>query len=302
MGVQQAKELYRAGIGNDAIRRLVRAGELHRLRRGGYSDDDPAGDLEKHRALIAATLPQIGTDAVLSHFTAGVLHGYAVPRSALAKVWVSRNSNGGGHLGPELHELKAAFLESDVVEIGGHRATCAARTVIDMARRGMAGYGLAAADSALAAGVPAEELLEQIERWPGRPGMRRARLVAELANPLSESYGESLSRLIIWRLGLPMPVLQFPVAGPRFYYRSDFAWPELGVLGEFDGRVKYDGSLDNSRPVADVVMAEKRREQDLRSLGWDVVRWGMDELQEPSQLRTLIEAGFRRGAGSALRP
>jgi hypothetical protein len=302
MGVHQTRELYRAGIGNDAIRRRVRAGELRRLRRGGYCDDDLPGDLDEHRALIAATLPQLAPDAVLSHFSAGVLHGFAVPRSALAKVWISRNSGGGGHLGPTLHELKAAFLDTDVAEVAGYRVTNAARTVIDIARRGTAGYGLAAADTALASGVSPEELLEQIERWPGRPGMRRARLAAELADPLSESYGESLSRLIIWQLDLPMPVLQLPISGMGFAYRCDFAWPELGVLGEFDGRVKYDGSLGGSRVVAEVVMAEKRREQDLRSLGWEVVRWGMDELREPSRLKERIEAGFRRAARSALRP
>ena len=296
MGVKQTAELIREGATGDEIRRRVRDGELVRLRRGAYSDAQLRTDKERHRELVVATMAQLDGNAALSHFSAAILHNMPVPKKALAEVWVTRNSGGGGHLAPHLHELKAPLIASDVIQLADLPVTSMSRTAIDVARRARPPYGLAACDRALASGVSASELSEQVARWPRRPGIARARQMVALANPLSESFGESFSRWVIWQLGLPMPILQYPVECNGRHYRSDFAWPELGVLGEFDGRVKYeDGALEDARSVADVVMAEKRREQDLRSLGWDVARWGMDELHEPHRLRYRLEAAFLLG-------
>lgn len=85
---------------------------------------------------------------------------------------------------------------------------------------------------------------------------------------------------------LPIPKLQYEVRDARgsFIGRTDFAWPELGVLGEFDGRVKYDGSLGGPETPADIIMREKEREARLRDAGFNVVRWGWDALMTPSVL------------------
>ncbi|MCT2042305.1 endonuclease domain-containing protein [Pseudoclavibacter alba] len=85
---------------------------------------------------------------------------------------------------------------------------------------------------------------------------------------------------------LPTPKLQYEARDPRgsFIGRTDFAWPELGVLGEFDGRVKYDGNLGGSVTPADIIMREKEREARLRDAGFTVVRWGWDALMRPGVL------------------
>ena len=46
---------------------------------------------------------------------------------------------------------------------------------------------------------------------------------------------------------------------------TDFAWPEHGVYGEFDGRVKYGRLLKPGQDPGEVVFAEKRREDLIRS-------------------------------------
>lgn len=293
--MKQTADLIREGATGDEIRRRVRDGELVRLRRGAYADAQPRTDKELHRELVLATMVQLDGNAALSHFSAAVLHGMPVPRKDLSRVWVTRNSGGGGHLAPQLHELKAPLIASDVIQLAGLPVTSVSRTAVDLARRAGSPYGLAACDRALASGVTASELGEQVARWPRRPGIAWARQMVALANPLSESYGESFSRFVIWQLGLPMPILQYPVECHGRRYRSDFAWPEWGVLGEFDGRVKYEEGPEDTRSVADVIMAEKRREQDLHSLGWDVVRWGMDELHKPHLLKYRLEAAFLQG-------
>lgn len=54
-------------------------------------------------------------------------------------------------------------------------------------------------------------------------------------------------------------------------YRLDFLWPDCEVAGEADGRIKYLTGAD--------LLAEKRREDDIRSLGLRVARWDWDEAE-----------------------
>ena len=73
--------------------------------------------------------------------------------------------------------------------------------------------------------------------------------------------------------------------------RVDFAWPDVGVVGEFDGRIKYGRQLAGSDPHG-VVFAEKLREDALRRAGWTVVRWTWADLKSPRRLvQRLLDAG-----------
>ena len=94
------------------------------------------------------------------------------------------------------------------------------------------------------------------------------------------SVGESRSRVAMARLGVAAPVLQWAVIGPGGVVlgRADFGWPEHGVAGEFDGFVKYGRLLRPGEVPADVVFAEKRREDAMRAVLRGVVRWTWDEL------------------------
>lgn len=52
-----------------------------------------------------------------------------------------------------------------------------------------------------------------------------------------------------------------------FIGRTDFFWPELGVIGEFDGDAKYlDENLLGGQSTQEAVLAEKKREDRLRAL------------------------------------
>ena len=52
--------------------------------------------------------------------------------------------------------------------------------------------------------------------------------------------------------------------------RADFLWAQWRVIGEADGRMKYETPEDLWR--------EKLREDRLRELGYEVVRWTWDEI------------------------
>jgi hypothetical protein len=75
--------------------------------------------------------------------------------------------------------------------------------------------------------------------------------------------------------GLPAPELQREMFGPdgRLIARVDFCWEEQKTIGEFDGKIKYGRLLKPVQRIEDVIFDEKLREDALRDLGWQIVRW-----------------------------
>ena len=111
-------------------------------------------------------------------------------------------------------------------------------------------------------------LIEMTTGWPGTANLCRA---LEVATPLSGSALESCSRGLIISAGLPEPELQveFRVGGRTYYV--DYLWRDQMVIGESDGEFKFD---EGGRAQ----FAQHRRQADLQSLGFTVVRWGWPEL------------------------
>ena len=293
------RELLEQGQTKFELARRVRAGDLSRLRRGAYADPLPAGagPATAHAALIAATLRQVSDQAVVSHASAAVVHGLPTWSDQLDRVHVTRNRAGGGRRETNLYVHGVPFATCDTTMMGGTRVTSLARTVLDLACSESIERGVAVGDAALRLGLRDYEVVAAVLAAGGRHGIARARSTAELIDVRSESVGESFSRVRFWRWGIPAPVLQLEVRDPYgvLVGRGDFGWPELGTIGEFDGKVKYGLLLKPGQSAADVLFAEKRREERIRELGWQVVRWGWDDLKNRRELTARLEAAFRRG-------
>lgn len=60
--------------------------------------------------------------------------------------------------------------------------------------------------------------------------------------------------------------------------RTDYDWAGL-LVGEFDGRVKYQKHLRPGESVSDAVIREKAREDALRRRNIMVVRWTWTDLE-----------------------
>ena len=93
--------------------------------------------------------------------------------------------------------------------------------------------------------------------------------VVELADGRSESVGESWCRLVFAAIGLAQPEQQVEICDERgaFVARVDFRIRDRRLVIEFDGLAEYAGSSGQ-----DALVAEKRREDALRRLGYWVVR------------------------------
>ena len=288
-----------AGFAAHELARLTRRGELVRVRRGTYlpggaAAPDPAG---RHRQLVEATWPLLGDGAVLSHVSAAVLHGLPVWNDRLTRVQVTRTDGRGKRRG-NVHVHVAPLLDEEVAEIAGLPVTSLGRTVVDLARVLPLGQAVAAGDAALRVGLCAGVLERDLGAAAGRPGVAAARRAVDLLDARSESPWESSSRVTLHQIGLPPTSLQHEVfdGRGRLVARADFGWEEHRTLGEFDGRTKYDQLLRPGQTAADVVHAEKRREDAVRDLDWQMVRWGAVDLERPGELRARLLRAFRRGA------
>ncbi|HSN11455.1 MAG TPA: DUF559 domain-containing protein, partial [Propionibacteriaceae bacterium] len=113
----------------------------------------------------------------------------------------------------------------------------------------------------------ARELLEQAAVAHGRAGLTTA---LALADPARESVPESLTAGHLHVAGLPTPLFQHRLPSRLGPLYPDFYWPDLNLIGECDGAVKYADALG--------FVSEKEREQVLRDLGYGIVRWLAKEI------------------------
>lgn len=69
------------------------------------------------------------------------------------------------------------------------------------------------------------------------------------------------------------------------FARVDFAWVELGVFLEFDGKIKYERYRREGETLEQFLMREKAREERICQLtGWVCIRITWAQLAAPQQL------------------
>lgn len=160
--------------------------------------------------------------------------------------------------------------------------------------------GLAIADSALRVlGWSRNDLIQYVEEaGRGRRGLKRALMIARHADGRAENGGESRMRAFFIVSGYQVPDLQVEVPDPldpSRLYRVDFIWYLPGgvvIIGEFDGRVKYeDEGMLKGRSAEEVVWEEKDRESRL-TWGRDarIVRLNWDDFKHPASLQKKLDA------------
>lgn len=247
---------------------------------------------------MPATVPQGAPDHVVSHLSAAVLHALPLLGRPPVRVHLTRHGVAGDHQPGVLHVQVTPLTADDVVVRHGRRVTSVARTIIDVACTSGLHQALCLADDALRRGLTTKDvLIRALDLGGRRRGSSTARRVIALADGRSGSPGETLSRLRMRSAGIPTPTLQFDVPGAGGVVgRADFAWEEQRVLGEFDhvagsglpapaGEAAVD--RENSRDRAE-------RDQMMGDLGWQVLRWGWRDLDDPVGLPARIRATLSR--------
>lgn len=258
-----AADAFACGLTRDQLARRVTARRLIPHARSVYlvAGAPPTWQQYAYAAVRAAP-----SGAVVSHLTSAAMDALydppllphiTVPPTASARLRVAR-----------VH--RAALTAEDVTIVGGIARTTCARTLVDCA--GLLPINRLAdmVDTALCREITSPHevhaAMARATRGPGRLGTARLRQVLEVwtPGPLPGSPAEMrlIRRLVEW--GYPMPARQHEVRGPAgFRALMDISWPERLVGVEYDGAEAHG---PRQRP------ADRHREEQLRLLGWEIVR------------------------------
>jgi very-short-patch-repair endonuclease len=267
----------------------ARDGELVRVRRGVYLPSPHLAASTREEWLLAEVrglADRLSTPFWVSHDTAALLWG----------CWTWRlppfvHMTQLGH--PNVERERDAVVRRhwtdlparDRAQVGDVPVTSLERTVVDCARSLPLERSLVVVDSALRMGADRRAVDGILEESRGKRGIVRARRALELADPTSESPGETLVRLAAVLGGLPVPRPQVPVPTARGTYVVDLAWLDARVVIEFDGAVKSSGGAYGD--PEDVRRAQDVREAALGAAGWTVVRFTWEDLGDP------VAVGYR---------
>lgn len=275
----------RAGIARARLVAMAKGGELQHLARGAWSADRPADAEDLHLLRTVAILGrQRGVSAATAH-SALVAWGLPVYRVALERVHLIRETSATTRRsrdhtvwgpGPQLVEV-----DRDPVLT---RPIWCAEPAVAIVHAGVAASpdtALVAADAAVARGLVTPRQLEVAAAGipmgtRGAAGVRRA--LADV-DGRHESPGETRTAQVCRELGFDLEPQVW--IGP---WRVDFLVAATKVIIEFDGAVKYDSKQD--------LIAEKRREDDLRRRGYVLVRLMWADLNRPKLVKERIAAAL----------
>lgn len=288
-----------AGYHEDEVDRLVRTRVWQRVRRGAYCERqlwDNADATARHLLRVRAAALSLHRPAVASHVSAALALGLRVWDVPLDHVHMTRTDVHSPRVEGGVHH-HAGSLEDCVVEVNGLLVTSPARTALDIAR--LAGFerGVVTADSAIARSdcslLQLRETAAQMQDWPGA---RVAGRVVSFADARSESVGESRSRVLFDRYGLPVlePQVEILNRWGLVVARVDGLIFEANLAVEFDGRLKYGVHPDDTLAQAsERLWREKRREDLIRRQGLTVERIIWADLEQPRQTAARLRAALR---------
>ena len=306
-----SREAFGAGLSQAVLERLVRRGTITRIQRGVFRqgvrprDDDASWAAERRHLSLARAALLAHPGHALSHETAAVAWGWPVliHRDSLIHLTALRVEPRSRREGRViLHHSDSVVNKA--VQVDTLTTLAPARIVADCLRSMRPSRAVAVADAAVRAGATSlldvHSVLSSQWRWRGRP---RAREALEMVDPRRETWLESFSFCELNALGIDLPTPQVDIfdAWGDWVARVDGVWIEDGTVAEADGRGKYglpapDGLPATQATVVDRVLAEKRREDALRSLGLEVVRWDFAEIRkDPERVAARVRAARARG-------
>lgn len=300
-GIVMRAQARQAGYTDFDIDARLRRRAWVAVRRGAYVERElfeRMSAVERHRARVHAVVRSLTVPALVSHTSAAVMHGLPTWGIDLSDVHVSRADLHSSRREAGVSHHSGEIFPEDVETVGGLKVTSLTRTMIDTARLTPFEAAVCVADAVLhRTGTAKQAALHRLNAMRDWPGSRNAGAVVAFADGRSESVGESRSRVLFHRVGLPAPELQYEIrtVSGLFVARCDFGWEEYGTVGEFDGKEKYERYLKPGESPGDVVWREKRREDAIRRLGYEVERLIWMDLDRADAVARRMRAALGRG-------
>ncbi|SDB84548.1 Transcriptional regulator, AbiEi antitoxin, Type IV TA system [Raineyella antarctica] len=308
------------------IRRAVAQGEIVKVCHGVYARELPADPVERHLQLVRACLVRTRHPGAVGGLSAALVHGLAVGDWSLpARATLVRPGAGGGGTS-DVEVISSRLPAAHVCTVDRMPVTSIARTIVDVARRSSWHEDLTAivaADAALRRAADPTALREECEQvildLRGCAGLAMARSVLRSATHQSAGTAETVSRVLLQRMGMPTPLLDlvYPIGADGIDWidwieedgierldgtvRVPFSWPALRILGMVLDAPVAEGGVPRGW-AGDRLAWEAGARSRLRGEGWYVVEWSLDELRHPWSVSRRLGAVIREsGQGIDLR-
>lgn len=234
------------------IPRRRREREYRKIADGLWLPMGTAPDLET----LSVAYSRLYPDAVLTGWSAAVLHGIEAPDDAVPELCVGPH----GRARRGLRMRRYVVPDRAVTSIRGVRVTALRWTAFDLARFTDHVEGVLAMEKFFHRGVTRAAMHETVAYMSGSWGVSRVRRVLADADPRSESPRETETRLFLRAAGFTGFVPQVDV--PELGYRLDLADPVHKIAVEYDG-AHHDDPEQQSR--------DRQRRNRLQAAGWLVV-------------------------------
>ncbi|GAB3989849.1 hypothetical protein [Nocardioides marmoraquaticus] len=295
-GLLMRADALAAGCDDQDLRAAVRAKQLRRELPGIYVDRErwrTLDDTGRYRLVVRGVMRKSRAEVVASHLSAVVLHRGPTWQLPLVEVHLTRRDGRSARRQPRRTLHRGRLHQDDVTVVDGLAVTSPARTCVDLTSVVDTAHALPVVDDFLRRQLVSKRQLEEVrlrmEQWPGTLS---SDVCIRLADGTRENVAESRTFFMMYAGGVPRAVPQLRLELPDGRdVRLDFAWPDLGVWLEFDGREKY---LKHRRPgesVVDAVLREKRREEAIaRATGWRCIRITWADLERPRETVAMILA------------
>lgn len=286
-GMLTTAQVERVGLDGFAMADAVRRGGLLHPGRGLYAVPhlvDVASPESWHKSLaVGARL--LYPDAIFTGVTAVLAQDVAVWGCDLTRPAIMRPV----HRSAGMKSFWVRRMRGPVVETELGPASGLAHALLQSALDNGITPGVVSADNALHRKlVTGDGLVEAMAGMRNWPLSHRGRTVIELSCALRESVGESRCGVDLALAGIPViPQVEVRDAFGNFVARVDFLVAETKVVVEFDGKIKF-ASGD-----PEVLWAEKRREDNLRRLGYTVVRVTWADLERPGAVAAKVRSALK---------
>lgn len=292
------REMIAAGLTDRDIRAQVKSGALTRLRYGAYVATEIVREfdgVDMMRARARAVLRTAHGSAVLSHQNGLAGHGVPLWGVGLDETHLTRTDGRAGRREAGVVHHRAVLDPEWWSVHHGVPVVHPARAAIEVATTHGPEAGLVAACGVLhrelATLTELHDAAATARHWPGSLGTR---LVLARADSRLTNVAEARTWHLFFEQRIPRPEPQVRVLDETGNLLGivDFLWPGLGVFLEFDGRIKYEQHRRPGESLADYLMREKRREEQICvQKGWICIRVTWADLEHPVVLaRRILKA------------
>lgn len=252
---------------------------------------------EQQERAILLGIAMLHPSWVFCHVSAAIIHGLNVPYRMHGAIHVANLNGSSSRQSKQV--VRHRIRRSQIEWFGGIALTSPLETTLECLCDSGFREGLSIADSAARLlGLSGSELRDKLsDLGKGTPGIQRALSIAQCADPLSESGGESIARAAIIRFGYVLPRLQIWIPNPldqKHPFRADAIWILLDgtiIICEVDGIEKrINPEMTGGLALARVFAKERQREALLTAVGAKVMRVSFGDAWDGQKLCQLLDA------------